>query len=63
MPEFDQGDKTAFRSIKVHFKDENSVKQFEEMIGRKLPEQARYLWYPEMEIERFADKRYKADEA
>lgn len=63
MPEFHQEDKTAYRSIKVHFKDKAAMEAFEEAIGQKLPDNAGYLWYPEMEIERFADKRYAADES
>lgn len=58
MPEFEQEDKTAFRSIYVHFKDQEAVNQFAELTGQKITEKTRFLWYPEIEIETYADKRY-----
>lgn len=60
MPEFDQQDKTAFRSIVVHFKDEDAVREFVEKLGVDVSAKARFLWYPRIEIERFADKRYSS---
>jgi len=62
MPEFAMEDKTAFRSIIVHFKDQEAVDKFAKAVKLKIGETARYLWFPKMEIERFADKRYAADE-
>ena len=63
MPEFDQKDKTAFRSIPVHFKDQEAVDKFAELIGQKITDKTRFVWFPEIEIETYADKRYVADEA
>ncbi len=61
MPEFAQQDKRAFRSIPVHFKDQDAVDQFAALIGQTITPQTRYAWYPEIEIERYADKRYEAE--
>lgn len=61
MPEFDQQDKTAFRSIVVHFKDAAALAKFLKVTKMKVTEKTRYLWFPEIEIERLADKRYKAE--
>lgn len=58
MPEFDQEDKTAYRSITVHFHNEDAIKDFEEKLELSLPKKAKYIWLPEMIIERFADKKY-----
>lgn len=60
MPEFDQQDKTAFRTIPVHFKDQEAVDAFAKAIGQKITEKTRFVWFPEIEIERYADKRYEA---
>lgn len=62
MPEFDQQDKTAFRTIPVHFKDAEAVQAFADLIGQKITDKTRFCWYPEIEIETYADKRYAADE-
>lgn len=58
MPEFDQKDKTAFQSIHIHFGDQETVDTFAELIGQKITSHTRSLWYPVIEIERYADKRY-----
>lgn len=58
MPEFDQPDKTAFRSIVMHFHDQAGVDAFAKAIGKPVSEKTRYLWFPEIVIERLADKVY-----
>jgi hypothetical protein len=58
MPEFEQEDKTAIQSIHVNFKSREDVNRFAELIGQKLTEKTRSIWYPLAEIERYADKRY-----
>ena len=58
MPEFEQKDKTAFRSLAVHFKDQQAVDAFAAATGQKITENTRYVWFPEIEIERYADKAY-----
>lgn len=62
MPEFNQQDKKAFRSIPVHFKDQAAVDAFAKLIGQKITPKTRFIWFPEVEIERYADKRYAAGE-
>ncbi len=59
MPEFDSQDKTAFRSIVVHFKDQGAVDKFAKVFKQSITEKTRFLWYPEIEIERYMDKQYK----
>lgn len=61
MPEFDQQDKKAFRSLALHFPDQAAVDKFAELIGQKITEKTRFVWYPEIEIERYADKRYAGE--
>lgn len=58
MPEFENEDKTAFRSIIVHFKSQEDVDSFASTVEQKITEKTKFLWFPEIEIERYADKRY-----
>lgn len=58
MPEFEQEDKTAFRSLYIHFKDQEAIDRFVGLIGQKITKKTRFLWYPKIEIETYADKRY-----
>ena len=62
MPEFALEDKTAFRTLPVHFKDQEAVDAFAKLIGQKITEKTRFVHFPETEIETYADKRYSADE-
>lgn len=59
MPEFEHVDKTAYRSVVVHFKDEAAVQKFAKLVKQKITDRTRFLWYPEIEIETYADKQYK----
>ena len=61
MPEFHQEDKREFRSIILKFKDLEAVQAFEELTGQPVPENQKYMWYPNIEIERYADKRYATE--
>jgi hypothetical protein len=58
MPEFENEDKTAFRSIVVHFKDQGAVDKFAKLIKQPISEKTPMLWFPEIEIERYSDKYY-----
>lgn len=58
MPEFEQKDKTAFQSIHIHFHDQEAIDTFAELIGQKITDRTRSLWYPAIEIERYSDKSY-----
>lgn len=49
MPEFEQEDKTSFRSIHVHFKNQEDVDRFAERIGQKFTDKTRAIWYPQIE--------------
>lgn len=61
MPSYEHEDKRAHRSLTVHFKDQAALDRFAELVGQKITDATRFLWFPGIEIERFADKRYAAD--
>ena len=58
MPEFTQTDKTAYRSILVHFKDQAKVDEFTQLTGMTVTPKTRFTWFPEVEIETYVDKQY-----
>lgn len=58
MPAFEQTDKTAFRSIPVHFASQEDVDAFAKLLGQGITDKTKSLWYPPAEIETYADKRY-----
>ncbi len=58
MPTFDTQDKTAFRQFTVHCPDHAAVELLAERLGIKLTERTRAFWFPPVEIETYADKRY-----
>lgn len=62
MPEFDQRDKTAFRTLHVHFKDQGAVDEFAEKLGFKLTDKTKFAWYPSIEIELARDMVFVSDE-
>jgi len=59
MPEFNQEDKTAYQSIHVHFLNQKDVDSFAKLIKQNITEKTRSIWYPEIIIEKYADKEYK----
>ena len=57
MPEFEMEDLSSFRKIIVHFRNQEDIDKFAELIGQKITK-APSIWYPEWEKRRYADKRY-----
>lgn len=62
MPEYEQENQQAFRSVLVNFRNQQDVDAFAELLEQYLSEKTRSLWFPANVIERAADKRYLADE-
>ena len=46
MPEFDQQDQMAFRTVKVHFRDAHAVAEFARTIGQTFTDQTKWTWFP-----------------
>ena len=57
MPEFEMEDLTSFRKIVVHFRNQEDIDKFAELIGQKITK-APSIWYPEWKKRSYADKRY-----
>lgn len=60
MPEFSQEDKLAWRTIKVHFKNQQAIDNFAKTIKQKIGPAARFVWFPEEQKAVVADKEYIA---
>jgi len=46
MPEFEQEDETAFRTIKIHFASQADVDAFAVLVEQHITEHTKVLWYP-----------------
>lgn len=58
MPECENQDLTAWKSIKVNFKNAENLNEFSKFIGQKITEKTKSLWFPKEEHLASADKGY-----
>ena len=49
MPEFDQDDATPFRTLLVHFKNQNDLNLFLNLIDQQITENTKFIYYPKQE--------------
>ncbi len=63
MPEFNQADKNGYRQIIVHFETALDMQNFAALIGQKITEKTKYIWYPEQQRDLVSDKAYISDES
>lgn len=58
MPEFDQSDMMAFRTIKVHFHNQDAVNSFAALLGRNITDKTKFIWFPDAEVESCTELEY-----
>ena len=58
MPEYDQGDKTSFRHVIVHFETQDDAKEFFSIIGQNDTGKTKSIWFPEQVKMDTESKRY-----
>ena len=58
MPEFEQDDKTSFRHVIVHFKNNDDLTEFFSIIGQSHTDKTKSIWFPEQENMDTESKRY-----
>ena len=46
MPEYDQEDLSAYRTISIHFRNENDVNIFADLVDQKITQRTKSIWYP-----------------
>lgn len=57
MPEYSHSDLQPWRTILLHFGNEDAVRDFCELIGQTVSPTTKFLWHPKAEISRESDKR------
>jgi hypothetical protein len=62
MPEFEHGEKAAFRSVMVHFDDQQAVDQFAKLLEVTVTAKTKYVWYPHKDRTDNSGVRYKSEE-
>lgn len=55
MPEFEQEDNTAWKSITVHFDSPDNMQNFAELIEQTITEKTKSIWYPKKEKSELLD--------
>jgi hypothetical protein len=59
MPEYSQEDQLAFKTVYVHFKNEQDYKDFQNFIGQPMTHKTKSIWYPEQKNMDTESKRYE----
>ena len=57
MPEFVQNDKTPYKTILVHFKNDEDIKNFSKLINQKITPQTKFVWHPKNKNNDLVNKR------
>lgn len=60
MPAYEHSD-PGVRRIVVHFKSDEAVAEFAEIMGQKLTEKTKFIWHPAEKPETMVDKRYTSE--
>lgn len=60
MPEFEQDDLGSWKSVHVHFANEEDYRAFAQLVEQTLTEQTRSIWYPHKE--KFNHLDYQAED-
>lgn len=62
MPEFVMGDHRSKRKIVVHFRCDEDVEKFAQLMEQKISNKQKSIWYPYMAPRRYAGKAYIDEE-
>lgn len=61
MPEYEQNNLMPWKTVYVHFANQEALFRFAELVGQKLTLESKSIWFPKAEIADVVDKRYKSD--
>ena len=61
MPSFTQGDVTAFKSITVHFENQNNVDEFMALINQDITPKTKMIWHPKLKRENLKAQEYRSE--
>ena len=59
MPEFTQKSVEAFKRMIVHFATQEHVDRFAELVKQSITAKTKYIWFPEVVIEKSSQKKYQ----
>jgi hypothetical protein len=59
MPSFDQDDDTPFKSVVVHFENQEHVDRFAKLVGQTITEKTKFIYYPSQQRENVKDLAYE----
>jgi hypothetical protein len=62
MPDFLQEDLRPARTLYVHFRTDDDVNDFLELIGQTITPKTQYIWFPYMKLASFGHLHWVADE-
>jgi hypothetical protein len=62
MPTFEHDDQTAYQTIRVHFRDAESVRAFAELTSSRITESTKSLWFPDDGLAPIGDAHYDDDD-
>ena len=62
MPEYKQEDNGPWKTIKMHFRNEEDFKEFSKLAGNNLSKKTKSAWYPKLEITKNALLRWIEDD-
>lgn len=58
MPEFVQKDNPPYKTIYLHFRNEEDYKSFAKLVKQNLTNKTKSIWYPKLEIDDNMLKRW-----
>ena len=58
MPEFINEDKQGFKHLVVHFASQSGVDEFQKLVGQKITEKTKFIWFPQIEKAKLKDEYY-----
>src|SRR3989304_5294365 len=58
MPEFVQEDLMPWRTVYVHFENQEDLDEFAKITNHKFTNETKYIWFPIIERMRLSDCRY-----
>ena len=62
MPEYKQEDNGPWKTIRMHFRNEEDYNEFSKLTGNNLSKKTKSAWYPKLEITKNALLRWIEDD-
>jgi len=62
MPSFNQEDKKPYKTVYVHFRNEEDYKAFAKLIDQSLTDKTKSIWHPKREVQDLFSQRWVEDD-